>query len=87
MVMSLVILVFSWSINEGQQRIGAAKNDCERACIGDSGVSINVARFAFITRTATHERSAVIHPPGSTLAIGRSRIPISASLDSISQLS
>lgn len=33
----LVILALAWSIYAGQERYGAAKNDCERACIGDSG--------------------------------------------------
>ena len=36
-VMSLVILVLAWSFNADQQRFGAAKNNCERACIQDSG--------------------------------------------------
>jgi len=35
--MSLVILVLAWSFNADQQRFGAAKNNCERACIQDSG--------------------------------------------------
>jgi len=35
--MSLVILVLAWSVNADQQRFGAAKNYCERACIQDSG--------------------------------------------------
>ena len=33
----LVILLLAWSINTDQQRFQAAKNDCERACIQDSG--------------------------------------------------
>lgn len=34
---SLVILLLAWSFNADEQRFGAAKNYCERACIGDSG--------------------------------------------------
>jgi len=33
----LVILLLMWSISADQERFGAAKNDCERGCIQDSG--------------------------------------------------
>ena len=33
----IVILLLAWSINADQERFGAAKNDCERGCIQDSG--------------------------------------------------
>jgi hypothetical protein len=33
----LVILVLGWSFHADQQQFRAAKNDCERACIQDSG--------------------------------------------------
>jgi len=36
-LMCLVSLVFVWSFYADQQRFGAAKNYCERACIQDSG--------------------------------------------------
>ena len=36
-LMCLVMLVLAWSFYEDQQRFGAAKNYCERACIQDSG--------------------------------------------------
>jgi hypothetical protein len=35
--MCLVVLVLAWSFYADQQRFGAAKNYCERACIQDSG--------------------------------------------------
>ena len=33
----LVVLLLAWSIHADQERFGAAKNDCERGCIQDSG--------------------------------------------------
>lgn len=33
----LVILLLEWSFHADQQRFQAAQNDCERACIQDSG--------------------------------------------------
>ena len=33
----MVILLLAWSFHADQQRFGAAKNDCERGCIQDSG--------------------------------------------------
>ena len=33
----LVILLFEWSSHADQERFQAAKNDCERGCIQDSG--------------------------------------------------
>jgi hypothetical protein len=32
-----VILLLNWSFNADQQKFRAAKNDCERGCIQDSG--------------------------------------------------
>jgi hypothetical protein len=32
-----VLLILAWSIYTDQQGFGSAKNDCERACIQDSG--------------------------------------------------
>jgi hypothetical protein len=34
---SLVALLLAWSFHADQERYKAAKNDCERACIQDSG--------------------------------------------------
>ena len=33
----LVILLLAWLFHADQERFGAAKNDCERGCIQDSG--------------------------------------------------
>jgi len=33
----MVMLLFAWSFHADQQRFRAAKNDCERGCIQDSG--------------------------------------------------
>ncbi len=33
----LVVLVLAWSFYADQERFGAAKNDCERGCIQNSG--------------------------------------------------
>ena len=33
----VVILLLNWSFRTDQQRFRAAKNDCERGCIQDSG--------------------------------------------------
>ena len=38
-----VILLLNWSFNDDQQKFRAAKNDCERGCIQDSG-GINECR-------------------------------------------
>ena len=33
----MVMLLFAWSFHADQKRFRAAKNDCERGCIQDSG--------------------------------------------------
>ena len=33
----MIMLLLAWSFHADQQRFGAAKNDCERGCIQDSG--------------------------------------------------
>jgi hypothetical protein len=33
----VVFVLFAWSVHADQQRFRAAKNDCERGCIQDSG--------------------------------------------------
>ena len=53
--MCLAVALFEWSSYTDEKRFGAAKNECERKCIQDSGGLINVARTVFIIRTATHE--------------------------------
>jgi hypothetical protein len=35
--LGLVIALFQYSVNRDRERFAAAKNDCERACIQDSG--------------------------------------------------
>ncbi len=36
-LLGLAIALFEYSTYADQQRFGAAKNDCERSCIQDSG--------------------------------------------------
>lgn len=49
------MLLLAWSFHADQQQFRAAKNDCERGCIQDSGVWTSVARFAWVIQAAIRE--------------------------------
>jgi hypothetical protein len=36
-IICLVVVLLAWSFHRDRQQFAAAKNDCERACIQDSG--------------------------------------------------